>query len=226
MRALVTDLDRTLTGEDLRLDPRVPPALDGLRARGIRVVVATGRTLPHVLALGLADHADLIVAENGAILHEAATGATTHADPGFAARCRATLGPELAARFTWGEGLGSGPRELASSSARILGAAAVPHAFAFNAEEVMLLPAGIDKAVGARRALERLGIAAADAAAIGDGENDVTLLRLVGLGAAPANAHAAARAAARVRLRGAYADGFLELAARLQAAAPRAAGEP
>ena len=53
------------------------------------------------------------------------------------------------------------------------------------------------KAVGILRMLEHFGLTAAEAAAFGDGENDITMLQTVGLGIAMDNASAAVKAAAR-----------------------------
>ena len=59
-----------------------------------------------------------------------------------------------------------------------------------------VLPLGASKGTGARRLLDALGVAPARAAAIGDGENDLDMLRGVGLGLAMANAVPSTRAAA------------------------------
>lgn len=53
---------------------------------------------------------------------------------------------------------------------------------------VEVVPAGVDKAAGARALLAHLGASAADAVAFGDDENDVALLRMAGTGVAVANA--------------------------------------
>lgn len=210
-RAVLTDLDRTLTGPDLRLDPRVPGAVDRLERAGVRVVVVTGRPLAHVVACGLAARASAVVAENGAVVHHPALPAPQVAQPAFGTAIRRALGP-LSARFRWEQVLGSGPRELADEALRAAGAGGVPCVAICNAEEAMLLPPGIDKGSGARAVLAALGVAPGDAVAIGDGDNDVDLFRAVGASAAPANASPAAMRAATRTLRGAYADGFLELA--------------
>ena len=55
---------------------------------------------------------------------------------------------------------------------------------------------GVDKAAGFTVLLEHLGVDARDAAAIGDGENDIGLLRLAGRGIAMGHAPAAVREAA------------------------------
>jgi len=59
-----------------------------------------------------------------------------------------------------------------------------------------VLPKGASKGAGVEWLLERLGIDRKQCMGIGDGENDVEMLRLCGLGVAVGNAGAAARAAA------------------------------
>jgi hydroxymethylpyrimidine pyrophosphatase-like HAD family hydrolase len=59
------------------------------------------------------------------------------------------------------------------------------------------VPLGADKASAARLLLARWGLRPEEAVAIGDGENDVTLLRLCGRSAAMGNGAAAARVAAQ-----------------------------
>ena len=68
IRALITDVDGTLTDAHRRLDPRAITALREVEGRGVPVVLATGNVLPIALAihrsLGLSGP---IVAENGGV---------------------------------------------------------------------------------------------------------------------------------------------------------------
>lgn len=52
----------------------------------------------------------------------------------------------------------------------------------------MLLPEGVDKDTGLTTALDRLNLSADAVVAVGDGENDLPLLRLCGLSVSVANA--------------------------------------
>lgn len=59
-----------------------------------------------------------------------------------------------------------------------------------------VMPAGVSKASALRSVLAELGIEPEHTLAIGDGENDVEMLRMAGIGVAVGNAAAVARAAA------------------------------
>lgn len=209
MTVVLTDLDRTLTGPDLVLDAIAIERMSALRERGVRVVIVTGRRLDDVLAIGLTPGADVLVVENGAIVLTRPDWRPRIVGEDWSRNARRALGT-LAASFTWGRVIASGPRELAAAATAALDANGVDHSTSFNAEEVMLQPPEVDKAAGARRALEHLGLTPEDAWAIGDGENDVPLIALAGRSAAPANAHPAAKAAAVLSLTTSYSRAFLE----------------
>ncbi|XP_075265101.1 uncharacterized protein LOC142357344 [Convolutriloba macropyga] len=59
-----------------------------------------------------------------------------------------------------------------------------------------VLPLGVSKGSGVRRLLDNMGVDPADVMAIGDGENDIEMLEMVGLGVAMGNAVKKARDAA------------------------------
>lgn len=59
-----------------------------------------------------------------------------------------------------------------------------------------VLPLGASKASGVAWLLKHLDVAAADVMAMGDGENDIEMLQLVGLGVAMGNAGAKVKAVA------------------------------
>lgn len=71
-----------------------------------------------------------------------------------------------------------------------------PHRWTDEGGALDITPVGGDKCKGIRRVLERYGIPAAEAAAVGDGFNDVEMLRMLGLGVAMGNGCAPARNAA------------------------------
>lgn len=73
-----------------------------------------------------------------------------------------------------------------------------------------VLPPGVNKGVGVGRLLEELGVAAGETLACGDAENDVEMLRLVGVGAAMGNAQPAALEAADFTVASNAEDGVAE----------------
>lgn len=83
-----------------------------------------------------------------------------------------------------------------------------------------ILPPGASKGAGLRTLLHDLGISPEHVMAIGDGENDVEMLRLAGLGVAVGNAMPAARAAADVVVASNDADGVAEAVERFVLNAP------
>lgn len=66
------------------------------------------------------------------------------------------------------------------------------------AEMLEVMPPGTSKGDGVQRLLDELGIDPAHVLALGDGENDIELLRMAGMSAAMGNAADAAKAAADV----------------------------
>lgn len=222
LRALVTDVDGTLTDPERRLHPRAIGALRRLTERGIPVVLATGNVLPIALAL----HRSLglrgpIVAENGGVVYErTATGDRIErlADRRVAlAAYRALVASGLPVRrlFTdrWREtevGIEANvPLARVRRELRGIDAYAEGSGFAIH-----LMERGAGKYIGVRRALELIGLRPADAVAIGDGDNDARLLRSVGWGVSfPSGSRLARRAADFVT----HADGAAGLLEAIRA---------
>lgn len=181
--AIAVDYDRTLTDPDLRL---VQEAVEGLRrARdmGKRVVVVSGRDLPF-LERELEGAYDVIVAENGCLVR--AQDGRVH-PMGAAWDLRACLEP-LGVPIEYGTLLASADIGEQARLDSALAAAGIEADLIPNRDRVMVLPRGVDKASGLLRALDLLGISPERAAAAGDGENDVPMLRVAGHAIAVANA--------------------------------------
>lgn len=70
--------------------------------------------------------------------------------------------------------------------------------FASSLEALEIVPTGVNKAAGLARVAAILGIPREETIAIGDGENDISMLRWAGLGIAMANAPENVKAAADV----------------------------
>jgi HAD superfamily hydrolase (TIGR01484 family) len=209
--AFAVDFDGTAAIDD-RLSDSAAAALERLRVSGRRAVLVTGRRVSDLLRvcpnLGLFD---LIVAENGAVLY----------DP--RQRDEIPLASPLPTAFA--ERLrerGVAPLELGS----VIVATHEPHGavmldvirelglevqVVFNRSAIMALPPGVNKGSGLQFALRKLGLSPHEAVAIGDAENDHSLLDCCECGVAVANAVAPLKERAAFVTRGANGDGVAEL---------------
>jgi hydroxymethylpyrimidine pyrophosphatase-like HAD family hydrolase len=209
--ALAADYDGTLAHHG-RVDDATMAALQRARASGRRLVLVTGRELPSLArTFAHATLFDLVVAENGGLVYEPATG-----------RERALGEPPPVSLVSALRAAGVEPLSVG----RVVVATVEPHQgvaletihrlglghkVVFNKGAVMLLPPGVDKASGLAAALGELGIAPERAVGIGDAENDHALLRLCGFGAAVANALPALKERAHYVTRGERGAGVAEL---------------
>lgn len=185
--AVATDLDRTFSRQDLGLDPDALAAVDELRRAGILAILATGRTEGEVAGKpGLSAAFDGYVLECGARygrwgdLRPANVPLT-----GLDGLCAA-----LQAR---GVEVWRGPMSASIARADLEHAAplAVEHEVTAlpNKDRVDLVPAGVDKGVGLANVLEILAPGRRlRVVAVGDGENDLGLLRAADHRVAVANA--------------------------------------
>ena len=218
-RAVVTDVDGTLTDRERRLDPAAVRSVRALEARGIPVVLATGNVLPIALALwrslGLSGP---IVAENGGIVYDASEGVGGRverlADKRVALRAYRTLlrsGIPVRRLFTdrWRESeVALEPTVPVARLARAL--RGQPVAVESTGFAIHLMERGAGKLPALRRALGRRGLALSECVVLGDGDNDVAMLRAAGFGISFASGSPRARRAARYVARAGFARGFVE----------------
>ncbi|MBW3626398.1 MAG: Cof-type HAD-IIB family hydrolase [Actinobacteria bacterium] len=217
MRALAADYDGTLA-VDGRVDDRTLGALARLRAAGHRLVLVTGRRLPHVLSdFPAVDVCDRVVAENGALLYRPDLGEERQLAPAPPA----ALVAELERRGV--EPLGRGRVILATHEPHGAAVAAtirdlgLDHQVILNKGAVMVLPQGVDKASGLVAALDELALSPGDAAGVGDAENDWAFLATCGRSVAVANALPALKEQVDLVTRGEAGQGVVELVERLLA---------
>ncbi len=218
LRAVVTDVDGTLTDARRRLDPRALDAVRRLESGGIPVVLSTGNVLPISLALhrflGLSGP---IVAENGGIVYrrEGGRDVVVHrADPRVArAAFRAVRRAGIPARrlFTdrWREtevALEPGV-SLAAVRRAVAGRRVTVESTGYA---IHLMERGAGKLPALRFALGPLGLTPADCVVLGDGDNDVAMLRAAGFAVSFPSASPRARAAARYLTRSSFSGGFVE----------------
>ena len=218
-RAVVTDVDGTLTDQSRRLDPTAIDRVRLLEEAGIPVVLATGNVLPIALAL----HRSLglsgpIVAENGGIVYRrTARGREVverRADLAVALgayRALRRAGLPVRRLFTdrWRESeVALEPNVPLSRLRRAL----VDHPVAVESTgyAIHLMARGAGKLPALCSALAPLGLAPRDCVILGDGDNDARMLRAAGFGVSFASASPRARRAARYVSRSSYAAGFVE----------------
>jgi hydroxymethylpyrimidine pyrophosphatase-like HAD family hydrolase len=198
LRVIAVDYDGTIAESD-RPDPDALAALGELRTRGYRVLLCTGRILDELLAVfpEVNRHFDAIVAENGAVLvHDGAIDTQERA-----------LAPELAASLAAARiPFRAGHVLLATDAAYDRTVLDCIHRHGLDAQLVynrgalMVLPEGVTKGAGLLHALGRLELSRHSTLAIGDAENDHSMLQAAEIGVAVGNAVPALQAHADICL--------------------------
>jgi hydroxymethylpyrimidine pyrophosphatase-like HAD family hydrolase len=180
---LALDYDGTTARNDV-MSPLVREAIADARARGVAVLLVTGRILDELRRVaGDLRFVDGVVAENGAVIHIPETGHTTT----LAAPVPGPFVDELRRRgvpHACGQCLVDADANDATVLLQVIRALELPLVLIFNGGRVMVMPQGVSKATGLRTLLETLRRSPHNMIAIGDAENDHELLRLAEVGAA------------------------------------------
>ncbi len=214
--ALATDYDGTLARHGA-VDQATLAALARFHHSGHHLLLVTGRELadlqrvfPQVRLF------HRVIAENGALLFDPGSGEETVLCP--------PVSPLLVHRLR--------EQGIPVSTGRVIVAAAREHEAAvrcvveqtglglqiiLNKGSLMVIPAGINKATGLRRALAQLQISPDAVVGIGDAENDADFLRVCGCAVAVANALPAIKSEADLVTAGAHGAGVAEVVERLLA---------
>lgn len=179
---LALDYDGTIASEGV-LDPDVRAAITDVRARGITVILVSGRNVCELqrVASNL-NFVDAVVAENGAVLafpngHTRVIGEPPK--PGFLA--------ELSRRsidFMVGQCVVEADAAQAARILSVIRDLELPLVLVFNRSRLMVLPQAVSKGTGLHAALRALRLSAHNAIGIGDAENDHDLLTACELGVA------------------------------------------
>jgi hydroxymethylpyrimidine pyrophosphatase-like HAD family hydrolase len=186
--ALACDYDGTLASHG-RVDDETLAALERVRASGRKLLLVSGRQLEDLRTVfERLDLFDRAVLENGALIHDPETGAVRSlaAPPSTELVERLTsagvqpLSVGHAVVATWE------PNEtVVLETIRDLG---LELQVSFNKGAVMVLPSGINKAVGLAVALEELGLSPHNTVGVGDAENDHAFIDSCELAVAVSNA--------------------------------------
>ncbi len=185
LSTLALDFDGTIARNDV-LDPDVRKAIAEARARGVVVLIVTGRILEDLRRVaGDLHFVDAVVAENGAVVEFPDSGYSRV----LAQSPPAGLLNELRREgilFSVGQSIIDADQSTAPRILAILQRLELPLALIFNRSRVMVVPQAISKATGLREALAILRLSPHNTVAIGDAENDHELLRACEVGVAVA----------------------------------------
>jgi hypothetical protein len=213
--ALATDFDGTLA-RDGRVPEATLAAMERLRLAGRKLILVTGRELDDLQRVfPELDRFDRLVLENGGLLYRPDTRETVELGPppppAFVERLRERGVPRISVGrvvvATWR------PHEdTVLEAIRDMG---LEHHIIFNKDAVMVLPSGINKAVGLERALSDLGLAPHNVVGVGDAENDHAFLMRCGCSVAVANALDSLKEEVDLVTGAARGEGVLELVERM-----------
>jgi hydroxymethylpyrimidine pyrophosphatase-like HAD family hydrolase/energy-coupling factor transporter ATP-binding protein EcfA2 len=213
--ALACDYDGTLA-HDGSVEANTIAALERLRASGRKLVLVTGREMDDLVrvfpSLALFDR---VVAENGGVIYDPAQQQTEPLAPppsgDFVRELQRldvhplSIGHVIVA--TWQ------PHE--DTVLRVIRDLNLELQVIFNKGAVMVLPSGINKATGLRKAADRLKLSLHNIVSVGDAENDHAFLAASGCGVAVANALESIKVRADLVTAADHGAGVVELIDRL-----------
>ncbi len=185
---LATDYDGTLAthggvSEDILNELRT------FKASGRRLVLVTGREMKDLVEVFPAYKImDYIVAENGALIHEPATGKETLLGPPPDEAFVKALQDRGVHPISVGKVIIATWEPHEQTVLDVIKASASERQVIFNKGAVMILPPGVNKATGLRALLHSLHLSVHNTVAVGDAENDAALLQAAECAAAVANA--------------------------------------
>jgi len=181
--ALALDYDGTIAVAG-RFVPAVRKAIEDARARGIVVLLVTGRRLSELeLVAGDLTCFDAIVGENGAVLTFPSNGRLIR----IGRRPSPAVVRELeriGVDINVGESVIEAAAEEALKILEVIRRLEQPLSIIFNRDRLMVLPQAISKATGLREALFALRLSIHNTVGIGDAENDHDLLDACEVGVA------------------------------------------
>jgi hypothetical protein len=219
LKALLTDVDGTITDPARRIDTEAIECIRSLVDDGVEVVLASGNTSCFMDALcKMIGTRGSFIAENGGVYRIGYTG--TLRINGDQEVCRTALETVQAHYLKKGielELYNPTYRYADLAFARTVPAEEVKQVLAGQAVQVIdtgfaihLQSEGVSKGTALLALSHDLGLSPKDFFAIGDGINDVQMLEWAGRGVTIANAHPATKTAASDVMEEAYGKGFVQ----------------
>lgn len=209
--ALATDYDGTIAHHGI-VDSATLEAMEAFKATGRRLILVTGREMPDLLRVF--PHVkifDRIVAENGALIYEPATEQERCVAPPPPPEFVEALERRNVSPLSVGRSIVATWEPHETTVLEVIRDLGLELQIIFNKGAVMVLPAGVNKAVGLAAALQELDLSAPNVVGVGDAENDHAFLRACGCAAAVANALTSVKDEADVRLARDHGAGVVEL---------------
>ncbi|KLK88216.1 phosphoglycolate phosphatase [Methanoculleus sediminis] len=221
LKALVTDVDGTITDRRRRINTAAVEAVRTLVDAGIAVVLASGNTVCFMDGLCKMVGTDgTIIGENGGVYRREFSG--TLRIPGDKKACLAAF--EVLKDYFTEKGV---ELELYSAQYRFADVAFARNIDPDEARAVIrdhdlpvrvldtgfaihLQTPGVSKGTALVELAREMGLAPSEMMAVGDSENDTEMLEAAGIGVAVRNAPARTRSAADWVSEGSYGDGFVE----------------
>jgi len=208
IEAIVCDYDRTLTDESLVLSENAVISLKSAKDDGIKVFIASGRRLPFLEDVnGRHGFADVIIAENGAVIYDPADGTKVFLGEGLEELKSAFVGVDF---VEVEEVIVATTRPHLEDVKEIIRRNDLSVDIELNRDDVMIMPKGVDKGSGIAKAAEIYGINRKNLACIGDAENDLAMFGVAGVKVAVANALDVLKDEADVVCSEPYGDGVKE----------------
>jgi phosphoglycolate phosphatase (TIGR01487 family) len=216
IEAIASDYDRTLTDESLILSEKAVASLKSARKDGIKVFLVSGRKLPFLKGVNKnRDFVDIIIAENGAVVYDPGDGTKILLGNGL---------DELKAAFSDAdfpvdveEAIVATTIDHLEEVREIIERNDLSVDIELNRNDVMVMPAGVNKCTGVMKAAEICGIDRQRLACIGDAENDLKLFAAAGTRVAVANAVQRLKDEADIVCSAPYGDGVSEFVQSLRA---------
>ena len=216
-QVLATDYDGTLA-HDSHVQDETLAALRRLKDSGRKLILVTGRELPELESVfPESGMCDAIVAENGGLLW----WPQERREEVLGEPVPAAFLEEMVRRgvhpFSVGKVIFATWRPNESVILEAIGTLGIEYQIVFNKRAVMVLPSGVNKATGLKRALQRMQISPQQVVGIGDAENDHAFLESCAVAAAVANALPVLKEGCDLVMTRADGGGVIELIERLLA---------
>jgi hydroxymethylpyrimidine pyrophosphatase-like HAD family hydrolase len=209
--ALIVDYDGTVASEG-RISARVLDGLQRLKTSGRRVILVTGRRLDGLLAVcPQIEIFDAVVAENGGLFYDPERRQETVLGHPPSKQLLNALRAKGVAPLDVGQVVIATQASQRTAIQDVLWELGLEAQVIANRGDMMILPAGINKASGLEHALRRLGLSRHEAVGVGDAENDHSFLRYCDCAVAVANAVPAIKAAVAHVTSAENGDGVVEL---------------